>query len=184
MFVCVFVCLCVCVWGQYSTAVEPLHKGNTWDINFGLHRESWALLSAIKRNLFHSIMVVVESCCFSESFCCEVSPDVCFEFCYRLIYFSPDVPFPLSPSPSLTLPPRLGALASLGDEIDPTSTNVEDVRAFRKCVQNFQASAGVVCSCRGGGEGGGGRRAGRKMGGVLCQHTIAKISHQISSFHN
>ena len=74
---------------------------------------------------------------------------------------------------------RLNALSSLGEEFDPTSTKPEDVRAFRRCVEKYQAWARVVCPCGGGGSGGGGGRG----GGVLCPHTIARISEHIRHFH-
>ncbi len=99
--------------------------------------------------------------------------------------------FPLSLFPSL--PPslllysyRLGALSSLDEEIDPTSTRPEDVKAFRKCVAKYQQSTRLGCPCRGGGADveklGVAWKSGG--GGVLCPHTIAMISEQIRFFRD
>ena len=66
-------------------------------------------------------------------------------------------------------------------EFDVTSTKPQDVRAFRRCAEEYQEWAGVVRSCgRGGRKGGGG---GKGEGGVLYPHTIARISEHINHFH-
>ena len=75
---------------------------------------------------------------------------------------------------------RLNALSSLGDEFYPTSIKPEDICTLRRCVEEYWAWARVVCPCGGGGGRGGGERGG---GGVLCPHTVAKISEHIRLFH-
>lgn len=63
---------------------------------------------------------------------------------------------------------RLGILSELMEGFDPTSTQEEDVRAFRGCVGHFQESYGLQCSHR----------------GLLCHHTIAVIGKMLTQHHH
>ena len=83
-----------------------------------------------------------------------------------MAHFLPTLPDNITLCNSLCLS-SLGVLDDLHG-FDPTSTKEEDVQMFRRCVSEYQRSAGVQCPCDGG-----------RGGGVLCSHTIAAIREDV-----